>query len=48
MPSFFECSLHNLTNPKASEGSAPNFLDRSISACSFEIAILTNNSKSFA
>ena len=26
--------MHNLTKPKASEGSAPNFLDKSISACS--------------
>ena len=34
--------------PKASDGSAPNFLDKSISACSFEIAILTNKFKSLA
>ena len=40
-PKFFlECSLHNLTRPKASLADAPNFLDKSISACSFDIAIL--------
>ena len=33
---------------EASDVSAPNFLDKSISACSFETATLTNNSKSFA
>ena len=27
---------------------APNFVDKSISACSFETATLTNNSRSFA
>jgi hypothetical protein len=32
----------------ASEFKAPNFFDKSISACSFETATLTNNSKSFA
>ena len=43
-----EIGYHNLTRPKASEGSAPNFLDKSISACSLEIAILTYKFKSLA
>ena len=45
---FLACCLQSLTSPRASEGRAPNFLDKSISACSLEIAILTKSSKSFA
>ena len=45
---FLEFALANLNNPIASEVSAPNFLDKSISACSFDTATLTNKFKSFA
>jgi len=40
--------LVNLNNPIASALIAPNFFDKSISACSFETETLTNNSRSFA
>ena len=45
---FFEYCFVNLSKPIASEVIAPNFLDKSILACSLETVILTNNSKSFA
>ncbi len=48
MPTLFACSLHNLTKPSASLAWAPNFLDKSISACSFDIAIRTYKVKSLA
>jgi len=38
----------NLNKPTASEVNAPNFFDKSISACSFETETLTNSSKSLA
>ena len=40
--------FNSLNNPKASLDKAPNFLDRSISACSLEIVTLTYKFKSFA
>ena len=39
---FFACCLQSLTKPKASLAKAPNFLERSNSACSFDTAIRTN------
>ena len=40
-PILFEYCLTSLNNPAASVFSAPNFFDKSISACSFETATLT-------
>ena len=47
-PIFLECCFTSLNNPAASEFNAPNFFDKSISACSFDTATLTNNSRSLA
>ena len=44
---FFACSFASLNNPKASELNAPNFFDRSISACSLEIETLIYKIRSF-
>ena len=46
-PTFLEFALANLSKPIASDVKAPNFLDRSISACSFDTATLTNKLRSF-
>ena len=45
---FLHVVLLTLSRPAASEFNAPNFFDKSISACSLDTATLTNNSKSFA
>ena len=47
-PIFFEYCLVSLNRPVASVVDAPNFFDKSISACSLDTATLTNNSRSFA
>ena len=45
-PNLLEYCFTNLKRPAASEFSAPNFFDKSISACSLDTATLTINSRS--